>query len=304
MNRRQPITSRNILLAITLLAVILMVFTFEAKGRLAPLEKSITHVVIPVQKGVTYFGDWLREQVAFVKNINQLEQMNDAMATELDQLRYENRILEQNKLELQQLRALLELDKRYAEYPKVGARIIGKDPGSWYEIFIIDKGSRHGLEVNMVVLAGDGLVGRIVEVGNSHAKVKSIIDDTSSVSGKILRTSDLATVKGDKVLGDQGLCLVEYIAEDAHVVEGDEMVTSHLGQIYPPGITIGTIRSIESNPHKLTKTAVLEPVVNFKHLEEVLVITQLWGQELQEAEGKVSPGTTEQEETPLPEEME
>lgn len=264
------------MIAVTLICIVLIILTSESRGKITPMEKSITYVVIPLQKGVTYFGDWLNSKVDFLKNINQLEAMNQSLTEEVDQLRYDNKILQQDKTELTHLRQLFELDQQYADYPKIGARVIGKDPGSWYEVFIIDKGEQDGLKVNMVVMSGNGLVGRIIEVGPGFSKVKSIIDDTNSVSAKILRTSDLCTVRGDKTLGDKGLNLVEYIDESANIIEGDEIVTSHLGQIYPPGIMIGTIKSITANPHKLTKTAVLEPVVDFKHLEEVLVINQLW----------------------------
>jgi len=249
-----------------------MVLTWETRESTSPLEQSITYVIIPFQKGVTYFGDWVKDRVNFVRNIGKLDRMNEELTDEVNQLRYENKLLELDKLELERLRNLYDLDKRYADYPKTGARVIGKDPGNWYDVFIIDKGTNDNIEVNMVVMAGNGLVGRIMEVGPNYAKVRSIIDDTSSVSSKILRTSDLCTVSGSKKLGDDGLCLIEYIEDDVNVVEGDEIVTSHLGEIYPPGILIGVVKSIEADPNKLTKTAILEPVVDFKHLEEVLVI--------------------------------
>ncbi|MBN2221572.1 MAG: rod shape-determining protein MreC [Vallitaleaceae bacterium] len=272
MKRHSRITTKTVLIIISVVCLLSMVLTFETRTRTSYIEQSVTSVIIPFQKGVTYFGDWIRARVEFLTNINELDKINEDLLTEVSQLRYENKLLESDKLELERLRELFELDKRYADFPKTGARVIGKDPGSWYDVFIIDKGSDDQIEVNMVVMAGNGLVGRIIEVAPNYAKVRSIIDDTSSVSGKILRTSDLCTVSGEKKLGDDGLCLVEYIENDSNIVVGDEIVTSHLGKIYPPGILIGTIRTIENNPDKLTKTAVLEPVVDFKHLEEVLVI--------------------------------
>lgn len=272
MKRQSRFTTKSVIRAIVILSLVSMVLTFETRETTSPVEQSITFVIIPFQKGVTYFGDWVKGRVEFVSNIGKLNEMNTDLASEVSQLRYENKLLELDKLELERLRELYDLDKRYADYPKTGARVIGKDPGNWYEVFIIDKGEKDGIEVNMVVMAGNGLVGRIIETGPNFSKVRSIIDDTSSVSSKILRTSDLCTVSGDKQLGDDGLCLIEYIEDSVNLVEGDEIVTSHLGSIYPPGILIGVVKSIETNPNKLTKTAVLEPVVDFKHLEEVLVI--------------------------------
>ncbi len=272
MKRQSRFTTRSVITTIVIISLVSMVLTWETRQTTSPVEQSISYVIIPFQKGVTYFGDWVKERVEFLANIGELDEMNTDLEAEVNQLRYENKLLELDKLELERLRELYELDKRYADYPKTGARVIGKDPGNWYEVFIIDKGSNDGISVNMVVMAGNGLVGRIIETEPTFSKVRSIIDDTSSVSSKILRTSDLCTVSGDKKLGDDGLCLIEYIEETVNLVEGDEIVTSHLGDIYPPGILIGVVKSIETNPNKLTKTAVLEPVVDFKHLEEVLVI--------------------------------
>ncbi len=271
--KRQPRFNTNtIIKVIVVVSLISMILTWETRVTTSPIEQSITYVIIPFQKGITYFGGWFKDRVDFVQNIGELQAINAELEAEVNQLRYENKLLTLDKQELANLRNLYDLDKRYADYPKTGARVIGKDPGNWYEVFLIDKGTSDGIEVNMVVMAGDGLVGRIIEVGPNYAKVKSIIDDAASVSAKILRTKDLCTVSGDKKLGDDGLCLIEYIEADVNVIEGDEIITSHLGDIYPPGILIGTVKSIETDSNKLTKSAVLEPVVDFKHLEEVLVI--------------------------------
>lgn len=95
----------------------------------------------------------------------------------------ENRLLQQDKYELEDFRKLYKLDEQYASYPKVAARVISSDPDNWYNTFIIDKGSEDGLAVNMNVMAGDGLVGIITDVKKSYSTVRSIIDDDSNVYG-------------------------------------------------------------------------------------------------------------------------
>lgn len=265
------------MIIVTMLCLISIIFTFENKGTISPIEKTLAYIVIPVQNGVNVFGNWVGDKVQFLKDINDLEKINKDLQVQVDQLQYDNKILEQDKTELERLRELYALDKRYADYPKIGAQVIGKDPSNWYETFTINKGENEGLKVNMVVLAGNGLVGHIIEVGPNYSKVQSIITDTSNVSAKIMRTSDLCIVKGDQTLvSDTAFCRVDYIGESANIVIGDEIVTSHLGSIYPPGILIGTIKQIEDDTHQMTRTAILQPAVDFKHLEEVLVINQVW----------------------------
>ena len=129
----------------------------------------------------------------------------------------------------------------------------------------------------MVVLAGAGLVGKIIEVGPGYAKVRSIIDDNSSVSAIVARTNDLCTVRGDLTLFNEGYLAVDYISDEINLVLNDEITTSHLGTVYPPGILIGEVIKIEDNPTTLTQAAFINPYVDFKDLQEVLVINQQWG---------------------------
>lgn len=279
MARRRRITGQNIIVGISIFFLFMIIFTWETRDEISSMEKSVTYVIIPIQKGVTYFGDWLVSRVDFIQNINELENQNNTLLLEVDKLTYENRILEQSKAELERLRELYELDQRYADYPKTGARVIGKDPGNWYSVFTIDKGSDDGIAPDMVVMAEAGLVGRVIEVGPGYAKVRSIIDDTSSVSGIVNRTRDLCSVRGDLTLFNDGVISVEYIPDEVNLIVGDQISTSHLGEIYPPGILIGEIVSIDEAVKKLSQKAYLRPVVDFKHLEDVLVINQLWGQE-------------------------
>lgn len=99
---------------------------------------------------------------------------------------------------------MYELDQEYDEYPKVAAEIISKDPGNWYDIFVINKGSKDGIQKDMNVIADRGLVGIVTEVGNHWATVRSIIDDSSNVSGQAVSTSDTCVVQGDLELIDEG----------------------------------------------------------------------------------------------------
>jgi rod shape-determining protein MreC len=264
---------------ILLVSIILIITIFSTAGKrynITFIEKGLGYIVMPIQKIISGIGEWAGDQINFIKNIKNLEKQNAELSKKVDELSYENKILQQYKDENTRLRKLLDLDKKYADYPKIGAEIIGKDPGNWYNVFLIDKGSNDGLEVDMVVLSGNGLVGHIIEVAPNYSKVLAIIDDRNAVSSKVLRTGDLGIVKGDLSLLNQGLCRMEYVDAEADIIVGDEIVTSNLSDIYPPGIMIGTVKEIETESHGLTKYALIEPVVDFKHLEEVLVINMKW----------------------------
>jgi len=276
LKRSLKVSNRFILFFVTILLIVVIIATFNKRNNVSFIEKGLGYIVIPVQNIFSEVGGWTSDRINFIKNIRNLEKQNEELLKKVDELTYENKILQQYKEENTRLRNLLELDKKYADYPKIGAEIIGKDPGNWYNVFLIDKGSNDGLETDMVVLSGNGLVGHIIETAPNYSKVLSIIDDRNAVSSKVLRTSDLGVTKGDLTLMNEGLCKMEYIDSEADIIKGDEIVTSNLSDIYPPGIMIGTVKEIQVESHGLTKYALIEPVVDFRHLEEVLVINKKW----------------------------
>ena len=174
------------------------------------------------------------------------------------------------------LQKLLKMDKEYSQYKKVGARVISKGSGNWYNTFIINKGTKDGIKVNMNVLADGGLVGIVTETGRTYAKVCSIINDISSVSAKSSQTGDTCVVQGNsESVQKDGTIDVTYISKDADMKEGEELITSHISSKYLEGIKIGTVSSISTDSSNLTQSAKVTPFVDFQHLEDVLVITQL-----------------------------
>ena len=184
-------------------------------------------------------------------------------------------ILTQEKYELNWYRDLYDLDTKYSEYPKVAATIISREPNSYCNVFIIDKGTDNGIQKDMNVIAGSGLVGIVTDVGKNWAKVRSVIDDDTSISGMFLKTSDTCIVSGNLELLDKGYINVSMINLKAEVYDNYEVVTSYISDKYLPGILIGYVSNIGIDAGQMSKEAYLTPVVDFQHLEAVLVITRL-----------------------------
>lgn len=267
---------KNKKLFITLLTGICIILALLTVNRTNPsfIEKSFGFILSPVQDFTTSVTSWFESKFKTLSNFKNLEEENEILKMELELKNQEIKRLKQLEIENEKLLSLLETSSKYNEYSKITANIIGRDPGNWYQNFTIDKGEKDGLKKNMVVLAVGGLVGKIEEVGPNYAKVSSIINGTYSVSAKTLRTDDEGFVRGD--LSNKGICKMEYIDKEAEIKEGDEIVTSHLSEIYPAGITIGYVKEVYlDNSTKLSKTAIIEPTVDFKHLENVLVINNI-----------------------------
>lgn len=263
---------RKILIIITCIIVVIIFITSAYYGRATFIGDALGYVVTPIQKGLGRVSSYVDEKVNFWTRAAEFEEQNKLLETRLEELETENNRLKLYEIENKKLNQLLNLKEKYNNYPTIGAEVIAKDPGNWYETFSIDKGNKDGLSKDMVVLAQSGLVGRITETGAKFSKVISIIDDRSSVPAKNKRTDDVGIVKGDSKLREDGLCKMTDIEASAEIIVGDEIITSQLSEIYPPGITIGRIKEITTNENGLTKDALIEPVVDFKHIETVLVM--------------------------------
>ena len=279
MNRRRngfTLQSKYLLLILTGLCVLLMAITFMTDIFSGTLAEISSYVTIPFQKGISETGTYLSNRSDELVQIRDLIQQNKELQQQIDELTIENNNLTQEKYELNNLRSLYKLDQEYSDYQKTGAKVIGKNSGNWFQSFTIDKGTKDGIQLNMNVMAGSGLVGIVTEVGYNWSLVTSIIDDSSNVSGMTLSTGDNMIVSGNLELMSQNkISFSKLIDSNDQVKEGDKVVTSNISDKYLPGLLIGYITSIESDSNNLTHSGTITPAVDFEHMDEVLVILDL-----------------------------
>lgn len=261
---------------LTAICVVIMVISFKYGDKIEPAKTVIGTVLTPMQKGINTVGRFISSKLENFQELKTTIAENKELKEEIESLKYQNKVLQQDQFELSELRKLFKLDSKYPDYPKVAARVIGKDTNNWYSRFTIDKGSEDGLAVDMNVLSGDGLVGIITEVGPNYAKVQSIIDDAREVSGMFPKTKDNCIVSGDLTLVDEGYIRVGYIQnKEVKIKDGYEVVTSNISTKFLQGITIGYVNDVKLDSNNLQQSGYLTPAVDFKHLDSVLVITEL-----------------------------
>ena len=261
------------LLILTLVCCGLIILSFNTSIFKGPLNFVANYLIVPFQNGVSTVGTQIKEKSDELVQIRDLLQENARLKEQVDELTIQNTELQQDRYELNTLRELYELDEQYDEYEKTGARIIARDSGNWYHSFVINKGTNDGITIDMNVIAGSGLVGRVTEVGPGWAKVLSIIADNSNVSATLLSTEEHLIVSGDLELYSQGsIRFSQLIDREGHVISGDKIVTSNISDKYLPGILIGYIKDIDVDSNNLTKSGEVTPAVDFGHLDEVLVI--------------------------------
>ncbi|MCM1122326.1 MAG: rod shape-determining protein MreC [Eubacterium sp.] len=268
--------SKYLLFILTILCTGMVLLTFNTTVFSGPLSAVAGYTVVPFEEGISVVGSWLAGRSEELVQIRDLLAENERLREQVDDLTIENTRLQQDRYELTNLRELYNLDAQYDEYEKTGARIIARDSGNWFYSFVINKGAADGIAVDMNVMAGSGLVGRVVDVGPNWAKVKAIIADDSNVSAMVLSSSDNMIVSGNLKLYASGVIEFEQLVDSENVVvEGDKIVTSNISDKYLPGILVGYISTINQDANNLTKSGYITPAVDFEHLEEVLVIMQL-----------------------------
>ena len=156
---------------------------------------------------------------------------------------------------------------------QVGARVIANDGSNWFTSFTIDKGSADGIREDMNVLSGNGLVGIVTKVNAHSSTVRSIIDEVN-ISSMIMTTFDQCIVSGDLKLINNGVVKFEQLANNENeVAVGEQIVTSNISSKYLQGLLIGYVSEVNVDSNNLTRSGYIIPAVDFKKLQEVLVIT-------------------------------
>lgn len=268
------VPSKYWLLIITTICIIFIGLSLVSDKTSGPFKVVADYTVVPMQKGINRAGMFLNDLTENFDTLQDVKAENKSLKKKVDSLTISNNRLQQEKCELERLRELYKLDQTYSDYEKIGAHVIGNNGSNWFSTFTIDKGSEDGIKVDMNVMAGAGLVGIVTKVGPHSSEVRAIIDDQSNVSGMVLSTSDTCVVRGDlKLLADGRIRFEQLANNNTKIKEGEQVVTSQISSKYVQGILIGYISEINVDDNNLTRSGYITPVVDFKKLQEVLVIT-------------------------------
>lgn len=259
----------------SMFCILLIMITSFRDSFLDPLRTGVGYFLIPVQSGVNRAGTLIYNEITDYNQFKGAVEENKQLRNRINELVEENTRLQSEQFELQRLRELYQLDQDYQQYEKIGARVIAKDSGAWFQVFRINKGSADGVRVDANVIAGGGLVGIVTDVGANYATVRTIIDDVSRVHGMAQQSGDSCFVEGDLTLFSEGRLRLTKITKDGDVKEGDRIVTSNISSKYLPGILIGYAKDITTDDTRLTKSGYLIPTAKFNNLQEVLVILEL-----------------------------
>lgn len=230
------------------------------------LESAVLYMTGPVQAGfdrmiggaADIWGHYLY-LVDTVEENRELREENRELRAVLPQA-------EEVRLENERLRLLLDF-KEEQEIATLPARVIAEDASSWFRTVTIDKGREHGVSEGMPVVVAEGVVGRVVRSSPRFARVLLITDASSAVASLLQGNRARGVCRGQ---GEQ--LVFDFVLRQEEVGIGDRVVTSGMGGVFPKGLVIGLVNSVERHEFGLFQAIKVTPVVDFSHLEEVLVL--------------------------------
>ena len=258
-------------IVITVIILILIVIFSNGENNMSFFENAASNLVMPIQNGLTYLKNKIGGNNTFFTDINNLQQENEELKQKNSELEQSLRELENIKTENETLKEYLNLTEKYGDYNTIPGYVINKDISNYSKTIVINLGTDDGVKENMTVIADQGLVGYVISVTNSTAKVQTIVDTASSVSCVMSSNDESIVCKG--TMDDSSTLRAMYIPTDSNIAQGESIETSGLGGIYPKGIHVGTVKKVTNTQNLTDRYATVETAVNFDKLNTVLVIT-------------------------------
>lgn len=255
---------------ITIVILVFIVIFSNREANTSFFENIANKLVMPVQNGLTYLKNKISGNSTFFTDISNLKNENKELKDKNSKLEQSLRELENIKTENETLKEYLGLTEKYGEYKTIPGYIIDKDVSNYSKTIVINIGKNDGIEEKMTVIADEGLVGHVISVTDKTAKVRTIIDTSSSISCLMSTNKDSIVCKG--TLDNNSELKAMYIPTDANLIQGDSVETSGLGGVYPKGIHVGTIKKIITTKNITDRYALVETAVDFSKLNTVLVI--------------------------------
>ncbi len=265
------------LLVVGLLVASLVTITIDARGGregpLASIGRGVGAVIGPLQEGVAAVIQPVGSFFSNVFRAGSLAEENAALREEIALLRRQQQEVNSLRRENEELRRSHGLSERLG-FQTIGATVIGEAPGNFEWNVLIDHGSVDGVTVDMPVLSGDGLVGRVVEVYRFSAKVMLIIDPDSAVSVRLSASGERGVLVGQR----EEPLLFELIDPDVEVQPGETVETSGytleegLEGLFPPSIPVGVVDRVEPDEANLTLEVLVRPNVDFSRLDYVVLV--------------------------------
>ena len=250
---------------------LMVVSNFLSSPLLALPRQMVTKVITPVQSVFSQVTDSVVGYLRMLKIRGNIEYEYEQLSLLLDDYANQSAQLEELRRINESLYDLLDEQERNRDMNPLAATVIGTDSGNYFSTLTLDVGSKNGVEEYMAVVAQGGLVGVTYNVEATKCQVRCVIDSDCTVAALIQSSRDQGSVKGTLGINGEAMCRMYYLPDNSLPRPGDMVVTSGVGLEFPKGIPIGQVRESTRGMEDNKSYVVLEPIVDFQHLEYVTV---------------------------------
>lgn len=282
-NKKKKVEKKYVLLAMVIGIILLLVLISSivtSKRNLTPVEMAIKDSVLFVQKIVYAPIRFVQDKVTEISklhNIYENYQILERKVKESDAIEAKKRELED---ELDKLKKTLQLNQTLSADSYLNATVVNRNLGYWYNTITIDKGSHHGVQIDMPVIVSEGLIGKVTKVTNFNSTVKLLTseDINNKISVKI-------NIDGKNVYGllsgydkEKQSFIVEGIADNTEIKKGSMVLTTGMGDVFPSGILVGKVTKITKDNFDLARTVEVASDVNFDDIRYVTILKRQGGE--------------------------
>ncbi len=261
-----------IITTITLIVTIVP-SVFYSMGLTFVFRDAVGVVLTPMQKVFNYATDAIDGFAAYFYKFDELVEENNALKEQVSELKtqiYDSAEIEGMYIWMSDY---LEMKMRHSDFEFLAAAVTGRESGNYSKVLTLDVGSGAGVELGMPVVTSEGIVGQITELGYNWCKVTTITQASSSVGAYIEHSGDSGVCVGSFELASEGLCELKYLPADTEISPGDRVLSTGFGSVYPRGLTVGYVDSVEVNPYSRSLDVRVSCAVDFSTLSRVMIIT-------------------------------
>lgn len=269
----KPFKNKLAVTIVVLSVAFLGIIAFSLKSNSNIISSGVGSVISPLQKIIYNANDKLKGSFEFLVNFSKVKQENEELAKKNAEL--ENKLIEYNRMkdENTRLREMFDYSQANQNYNYLGCNIVGYSGGNISNGYVIDKGTNDGVKKDMIVITPQGLVGKVTKSESSYSIVQTILNENIAVASMVESTRETTGIlQGATDNKNKNLAVLSNIPIDSEIKEGDIILTSGLGGMYPKEIRIGEVVSVEIDTVGIMKKAVVKPYVDFNKLEGLFVV--------------------------------
>ncbi|MBQ7669630.1 MAG: rod shape-determining protein MreC [Clostridia bacterium] len=260
------------------LVILMIVFTvvpsvMSMVGAGGYVRNAVNVILTPVRSLFSYASDAFSGFASYFTKFDEIVDENNRLRDELSSLKDRLSNAEEIEKMNEWLYGYLELKREREDFKYVDCKVTGSESGNYMTVFILDRGSTSGIKKDMCAITEYGVVGYVKEVGATWCKVVTLLESKTAIGAYIQRTDEIGVVEGDFNLASSGLCKMLYISSESDVKPGDRILTSGYGSVYPRGLLIGYVESVEADPNMQTLVAYIRPSEELKDIKKLMIIT-------------------------------